>query len=228
MGKKLSVYFVLFSFILALLTFGGGRYFYYFWFISVSLSIIYILSIISRGKIMRYYAQLFLLLSVWMIYELLVTPWVTNSPEHLKILLLSFLYTIFSIICAIIINHDFERFIKFIEISIIVWVLFNLLSFVLYFHIGKDFSGVYFNRNILATTGLIFFGFMIFLKSELILLRGKTRFIIIFITLLFLILSTQSSKGLIGLLFIAIAYLLSLKSLKRFISIFFISILGYF
>jgi len=224
-GKKLTLYSIIFCFIIALLTFGGGdKYFYLFWGVTIFISFVYLLSIMNQGKIKRNYAELFLMLTMWMIYELVVTPWATNPDEHLKILLLTFLYTIFSIICAIYIGGTNNRFIKSIEVAIMVWIIINLIALLLNFigiinYQGRSFSGVYFNRNTLATTGLLFLVFIIFLKAELIFLKADFCFGIILLSLIILILSTLSSKGLIGIIFISVVYLAFLKGLKRLIRV---------
>jgi len=186
----------------------------------------------SRGKIKRQYVELFLLLTLWIFYALIVTPWATNPGEHLKILLLSFLYTTFSIICAIIISGNYKRFIKSFELALIIWIIINLATLFLNFtgkisYGTRDFSGVYFNRNILAVTGLPFLVFIVFLRTELIFLNNNIRFSIVLLSLIIIILSTQSTKGLIGIILIAVLYVVSLKNLKRTLSVS-IALLGLF
>lgn len=225
MGIKLTRYLVLICFIIAVLTFGSGdKYFYLFWSVAVLITFIYFYNMLSQGIVKKRYVQIFFLLFMWMIYAFIVSPWATNSDEHLKILSLSFLYTTFSIICAIIIGFKSERFIKFMEVAIMVWIFLNLSSLLLYFAgiIGygfKSFSGVYYNRNTLATIGLLFLVFIVFLKNELIFLRTRGRSKFVLISLIVLIVSTESSKGFIGILFIGLTYVLTLKNLRRVLSV---------
>ena len=221
MELKLTEYLVLICFIIALLTFGSGEsLFYLFWSVSVLISSLYIFNILSKGKINRQHAQIFILLAIWMVYALLITPWTTNSHEHLKILLLSFIYTLYSIICAIIIGKHFKRFIKYMELALMAWLVVNLIYLLLYYtgiiNYGvRSFSGVYFNRNNLATTGLLFFIFILFLKADLVFLKTNFRFGIVLLSLIILILSTQSSKGFIGIILISVLFLVSMKDLKK-------------
>jgi len=199
------------------------------WFPSLMIIFIATLFLIKSGKVDKIFLKVVVINSLWLVYALAFSFSVLNFNIHIKAILETFLYIL---IFSIIINYfikDVKKLFKTILFSLNIFLMVS--SFVFIFKItglyddGHSFSSLYSNRNTYAFMAVVYLIIILNLPSY-ISYKFKTISILM---LLFFILITGSSKGLLGIIIVLVLYFLGKYSLKKIIFIlplFFILIFG--
>lgn len=204
------------SFLIAFLSFGTkGSFFYASWIIEVIILILYIFHVSRKGGILKINCKVSLTMSMWMAYCIIlpiVTP-IVDLQMHIKIILISFFYTIISVIICDNIFRSSQRFYGTMYYFSLCWTVISCITFVLFmsgitlFPNKRNFSGIFWDRNVFSMITLFFNTFLLFNKN-FFLNKMKKKALFMFILNSIFILFSLSFTGFIGLSLILFIYVI--------------------
>jgi hypothetical protein len=189
------------------------------WLPSLIVIVIAILFTYKFAKINRVFLKVVAINSVWLIYALLFSFHVLNFNIHIKAILETFLYVlVFSIIINYLIK-DIKRLFKTLLFSLNVFLIVSIVVIFLktmgLYEEGRAFASSYSNRNTYAFMALVYLAIIVNLPNYI---KYKYKVISILLLLIF-ILTTGSSKGVLGIVIILGLYFLGKYSLRKIIFI---------
>lgn len=194
--------------LVALLTYGSqDLQFYAYWLVAVLTASLALLFVILNGRVRRAMCGAAMVLGGWTIYALVLTPNATNVNVHLTMIGLTLLYSVFATIVVAVIVKSLDDFLRIMFVCAALWAVVNL-ALLAGFTVGvvdyggRAFSGVYFNRNTLAVTGIVLFAVLYCFNKRLCVLRGRALVVVLQALVAFLTLATLSTKGLLGLVMV--------------------------
>lgn len=209
--------------ILLLVSYGyNGPFFYLHFIILLGFLLFKIKDYFMYLYLDKYFILGIFILSIWIIYGLVITPYIFDKNLHLKYLFVSFYYMICSLALIDLSLKDFTRFRDIFQSVTVLWIALNLVLLILYI-LGYDvrltkpigienineevpFSGFFYNRNIFSLINLLFFYIYYFIPKN----TNKKTTLIVLLTLTSFILFSESIKGLIG-----ISLIFFIKFIKR-------------
>lgn len=204
---------------ITILTYGRSDYtFYLSWLGGLSIILFYLLERFRSSKIKTNWLMSNLVMLLWITYSLSITAYSLNPTTHLKYLIVTTFYVIFSNsfiswLMAARVNLN-----KFFTYFSVLWLVVNTVYLVLYL-LGKvsfetgSFSGVFQNRNIFAVLTVFLFGFNLFLVYPNSTQKNKLKYLLS--GLAFFVIVSLSIKGIIGLTLFFVVYFLLLKPLRK-------------
>lgn len=213
-------YLLSFLFTIIILFYGNFQFRVIFtWFPSLIIILIASMLLMKYTKLNKMFLKIVSINSMWLVYALLFSFSVFNFDIHIKAILETFLYIlVFSIIINYLIKDIkvlFKTVLYSMNIFLIVAILIFLLKITGLYDNGHSFSSLYSNRNTFAFMALIYLTIVLNLPNYV---KYKYKMISILL-LLFFVLITGSSKGVLGIVLVFVLYFLGKYSFKKVIFI---------
>ena len=191
----------------------NGLVVYSYYVITAIITFAYLINIILRKKINKV-EKIQLSRAIWMIPAFLFTPVAYDISLHMVDIFVSIttLITAIYVVHNILNNQNPRVNQRIFFIIILYWIAVNIGAMIINAGDNQDgvsysTAGIYENRNTLAVTGLFFLVNWLFVTSKNIKLFAIISKSITF-SLSLIIISTLSTKGIIGLCIISISYVL--------------------
>lgn len=149
---------------------------------------------------------------IWVLYALPFPTGIVSKEHHLKGIIEYATYVIGLTLMMVharsihvVMEIIARTFLIFFWVAVFIYVL---LIMGLDINGEKSFSSVYLNRNQFSTVGIIYIAFILFLPAGYLSSHMRKYKLIYIIVLILMIIIAASTKGLVGLFFVAIVYLL--------------------
>lgn len=201
---------------------------YLTWASALIAAVVYYFSKNLEPTISRVNIKVTLMLLAWVLFALLITPWVDDRVPHLKISSIVIAYTLFSVI---LINFLLSR-VRLVGVLgrvFALWAVLEFLLLVVFVATGgswsERFSGSYSNPNTLAVTASFIFLFLIVFRLYLN-IKVKPLFWLVLLSLPVFVLLSGSTKGLLGIFLVAAGYaFIAFRRENKFIMLTVVSVL---
>lgn len=158
--------------------------------------------------------KMFVLFTLWLWWEIAVTPFVLDVNLHLKYVSITLFYVVVAIMLFRFIFDSDRRYLSVFYLLSVLWLIANSGALILYITgyplYEGSFSGICYNRNQFAIITLLFMSILLFKKEHY---SQLTRQTVNFMVVVFgsLIIVSMSVKGFIGLFILLFMYSYSKK-----------------
>jgi O-antigen ligase len=206
--------------------------FYVNWYAGLFLFLFWLLITASTWRISKITSKTFILSSCWICFAFLLTAFATHPLHHLKVLAVTFFYTVASVIIVDLFFKTKCRIDTVAFFLLIIWTTVNLIILFLFLmdklSFMRNFSGVFHDRNVFSMTSLYICAFFIGAFKDSSGLRNFVGASCVFMNFLMIILSL-SMTGLLGIVYFIIYFLFSADiSWKVKIPAYFFTALAFF
>jgi len=167
--------------------------------------------------------KIFMMLFSWVLFAVCVTPFVFDKGIHLKLILISAAYTLFSVVF---INYLYQnkKLLKGLGTLFIFWVGFELVFLLLFVSSGGEsaslsgrFCGSYYNPNTMGVIASFAFLYLLVFR-KFIRVSSQMLLSLVLLCIVIFIMLSGSAKGFLGLFFILSGFsVLGFRRKKKFL-----------